>query len=115
MSSNRIEKVNSLVEREVNNIFLKDINFPDGILVTLTRVDCTANLIEARVYISVYPEENTQKIMGILNKLIYGIQQKLNKRLKMRPVPKIIFVSDKTGSKAGRVEELLAQLKNEEK
>ena len=115
MSSNRIAKVNSLLQREINNIFLKDINFPDGVLVTLTDVDCTANLIEARVYISVYPEEKTEIIMKILNKLIYGIQQKVNKRLKMRPIPKIIFVADKTVSKAGRVEELLAQLKNEEK
>jgi ribosome-binding factor A len=113
--SNRVDKVNSLLQHEINNIFLKDLNFPDGILVTLTHVDCTANLIEAKVYISVFPEENTEKIMRILNKLIYGIQQKVNKRLKMRPIPKIIFTADKTISKAGRVEELLAQLKNEEK
>ncbi|MDP3883269.1 MAG: 30S ribosome-binding factor RbfA [Candidatus Staskawiczbacteria bacterium] len=112
--SNRVEKVNSLLQHEINNIFLKDLNFPDGILVTLTQVDCTSNLIEAKVYISVFPEENTENIMKILNKLIYGIQQKVNKRLKMRPIPKIIFVADKGVARAGRVEELLAQLKDQE-
>jgi ribosome-binding factor A len=120
--SNRVERVNSLLYRELSKIIQQDIEFSlpagrqaEGVLVTLSRVECTANLIEAKVYISVFPEENSEKIMKILNKLIYGIQQKVNKKLKMRPIPKIIFVSDNGGAKAGRVEELLAQLKNEEK
>ena len=113
--NNRIEKVNSLLEHEINNIFLKDFNFPDGVLVTLTRVVCTANLIEAKVYISVFPEVNTDMIMKILNKIVYAIQQKINKKLKMRPIPKIIFFIDKNVAKADRIEELLESLKKEEK
>lgn len=113
--SNRIEKVNSLLGREINSIFLKDFNFPEGVLVTLSRVDCTANLIEAKVYISVFPDDREDEIMKFLNRAVYAIQQKINKKLKMRPIPKIIFVIDKNFSKAGRVEELLSQLKNQEK
>ena len=113
--SNRVEKVNSLLEREINNIFLKDFNFPDGVLVTLTYVAATTNLIEAKVYISIYPENRAGEVMKFLGRAVYVIQKKVNKRLKMRPIPKIIFVFDKQGAKAGRVEELLSQLKNQEK
>ena len=53
---NRIEKVNSLLEHEIGKILLHDFAFNPEILVTLTRVDTSSNLIEAKVYISVFPE-----------------------------------------------------------
>lgn len=111
--NNRIEKVNSLLEREISKIIQREIMFPEGVLATLTRVDCTPNLIEAKVYISAYPEEKSGEIFKILNKEVYSIQQQINKKLKMRPIPKIIFVIDKKEAEAGRIEELLEQLKKQ--
>ncbi len=108
--TNRIEKVNSLLQREISKIILRDFNF-QGSLVTLTHVDATANLIEARAYISVLPEEKTDKVVEVLNGGVYDVQQKINKMLNMRPVPKIIFKKDKEISKASRVEELLEKIK----
>lgn len=112
--SNRIEKVNSLLEHEVGNILLRDFNF-QGSLVTLTRVEATGNLIEAKAYISVMPEENSKKIIDVLEKAVYDVQKKIDKKLNMRPVPKIIFVADENIKEATRVEELLEQLKKEKK
>ena len=112
--SKRIEKVNSLLEQEISKIILRDFYFPDT-LVTLTHVDSSANLIQAKVYISIYPDEKIDKIIEILNKGVYSVQQKINKLLKMRPIPKIKFVKDEELVKAGRVEELINQLKNNEK
>ena len=111
--NNRIQKVNSLLEREISKIILRDFYFSEA-LVTLTHVDASANLIEAKVYISVLPDEKIDKIVAILNKGAYSIQQKINKLLKMRPIPKIKFVKDKELIKAGRVEELLNDIKREE-
>ena len=108
--SKRIEKVNSLLEHEISKILLKDFAFSPEILVTLTRVDATANLIEAKVYISVYPEAKSGGILNALNKSAFAIQQQINKILKMRPVPKIKFVKETEISKGARVEELLAQI-----
>jgi len=115
MSNNRIDKVNSLLEREISKILQREIFFPAGVLVTLTHVEATANLIEAKVYISTLPEEKSGEVLKILQKEVAGVQRKINKKLNMRPIPKIIYVLDKETSKAGRVEELLGQLKNQGK
>jgi len=115
MSINRLEKINSLLRDEVSKIILRDFEFSPSILVTLTRVDTSANLIEAKVYISVFPDDKADEIVRILNKGIYDVQYKINRTLRQRPIPKLRFVKDKEISKAGRVEELLAGLKNEEK
>lgn len=113
--SNRIEKVNSLLEHEIGRILLRDFAFSPEILVTLTHVDTTANLIDAKVYISVFPEEKSAGILNALQKSVYDVQCKINRTLRMRPIPKIKFVKDKDIAKAGRVEELLSGLKKEEK
>ena len=107
--SNRIEKVNSLLEHELSKIIFRDFAFSPEILVTLTRVDTTANLIEAKVYISVFPEEKSAGIINALNKSIYDVQYKINRTLRMRPIPKIKFVKETETSKAAKVEELLVK------
>ena len=111
--ANRIDRVNSLLEREISKVLLRDFEFFDA-MVTLTHVDATLNLIEARAYISVFPEEKADKIIAILNRGVYEIQQKINKMLNMRPIPKITFVKDEKIKEAARVEELLGKLKKPE-
>ena len=106
----RISKVNSLLEHEISKIIARDFTFT-GNLVTLTHVDASANLIQAKAYISVLPEESTDKVIEVLNKGVHDVQKKINKLLNMRPIPKIIFVRDKDTSEALRVEELLEKIK----
>lgn len=107
----RIQRVSQLIKKELSQLLLKEVDFPEGVLVTITRVETSANLFQAKVYISVMPEEKLSKVLQILDKLIYFLQQRLNKRLKMRPIPRIIFMEEKTTAEAGRVEELLEQVK----
>jgi ribosome-binding factor A len=113
--SERIPKINQLLKRELGQLILKEIDFPKGILVTVTRVETMANLIEAKVYVSVMPETQTAKILRILDRMVYYLQQKINKRLKMRPVPKIRFLEEKETSEAARIEEILEDLKEGKK
>jgi len=103
-------RVNQLIKKELAQIILREINFPESILVTVTRVDTSANLIQAKVYVSVIPEEKLPDALEILDKSIYFLQQLLNKRLKMRPIPRIIFVQEKKTQEAARIEELLEKI-----
>jgi len=108
----RTEKINSLLEHEVGKIVLKEFYFP-GTMITLTHVDTSANLIEAKVYISTYPETRLEEIVEILNRNVYGVQHQINRLLRMRPIPKLKFVKDKDLIKAGKMEELLVKIKEE--
>jgi ribosome-binding factor A len=109
--SNRIEKVNSLLQHEIGKIILRDFAFSPEILVTLTRVETTANMIEAKAYISVFPEEKSAGIVNALQKSVYDIQYKINRTLRMRPIPKIRFVKETEISHAAKIEELLFKTK----
>jgi ribosome-binding factor A len=106
----RIQRVNQLVKREISQIILRSVELPKDVLTTVTRVDVSRNLIQVKVYISVLPEINRPDVMKILNRNIFHLQQILNKRLNMRPMPKIIFVEEVATVEAGRIEELLTEI-----
>lgn len=107
----RIQRVNQLVKKELGQIILREFDFPKNVLVTITRVETSSNLIHTRIYVSVLPEEQASQVLQILNGRIYEIQQLLNKRLRMRPIPKIQFIEEKITREAGRIEELLEKIK----
>jgi ribosome-binding factor A len=111
--SRRILRLNELIQKEINQIILREIEFPVNILVTLTRVEIASDLSEAKVYISCLPDSGLDGAIKILKTNIYGIQQQLNHRLDIRMVPRIRFVEEKQTKEAGRVEELLEKIRRQ--
>jgi ribosome-binding factor A len=109
--TNRISRVNQLIRKELSQIILREVEFQPDVLVTLTRVETVPNLSESRVYISCIPEAEQEKVLSVLKSRIWHLQQLLNKRLRMRPIPKIIFLKEKETLEAGRIEEILTKLK----
>ena len=110
---NRIAQVEELMRHELANILLREVEMPEGAVVTLTRVVAAGNLQQARVYMSVVPDEKGGEALKVLSQNIYEIQQILNGRLKMRPVPKIQWVLETATAEAQHIEELLDKIKKQ--
>ena len=111
--SKRLLKVNALIREEVAKIILREIECPEDVLITVTRVETTPNLAESTVFVSVMPEQKEEKILGILEKNVYFLQQKINERLRMRPIPRIGFRGEEKTKEAARIEKILERLKKE--
>ena len=111
--SKRIQQVDALIKRELSQILLREIEFSPDILVTVTRVETSSNLIESNIWVSALPEKGLKGSLEILNKNIYILQQKLNQRLRMRPIPRIKFLEERKTGEAGMVEEILEKLKDD--
>ena len=109
-ASKRIQRLNQLIKREVAQLILREVEFPRDILVTVTRVETTHDLKESKAFISVFPKRE-EEVLKLLNQKLYFLQKKIDKRLKMRPVPKISFWKEKRTAEAGRIEEILERLK----
>ncbi len=106
----RVPRLNQLLKREVGKIILRDIDLPDNVLATITEVETSPNLIQAKIYISALPDEKLDEVMVILNSQVYFIQKEINDKLRIRPVPKIIFKKEDKTRTAAKVEELLAEI-----
>jgi len=109
--SNRFKKLNDLLRDEAGKMLKKELEF-NGVLVTVVRAVVSPTLEHATIWISVLPESQRETVLQKINQKIYNLQQILNKRLAMRPVPKIRFEIDKTEEKAARIEKLLQKSQN---
>lgn len=109
-SPRRIEKLNILLQKELAKILDEELEFPEGNLVTVIRVSISSDAYYAVVFISILGKD-LHKSLEILEKNIYYIQKLLNRRLRMRPVPKIRFTIDEGEMKRETVEKFLTELK----
>lgn len=114
MGSFRIKKVNKLILELMSQILQAECQFPDNSLVTILGVETSKDLLYSKITISVFPAEKRQTALDYLNKNIYELQQFLNKKLDMHPVPKIRFALDATEEEAAKIEKLLKKLEERE-
>ncbi len=114
-SIRRIERLQIKIREELGKIIAKEFDFAFGTLVTITRTELSEDLTAVRIYISVMPERSEQNVLAEMKKDIYDVQQKFNKKMEMRPVPRIRFVIDETVREAAKIEEDLYNLKNKDK
>ena len=106
----RIEKVNKLIKQEVGKIILSEINFPKDVMVTVVKVEVSKDLRYADVFVSVFPFRKKEEAKEMLKENIYFMQKILNKRLFMKPLPRIRFVIDDAGEYVGKIDELINRL-----
>lgn len=109
----RIDQINELIKRELCKLFLKEIDFPSDCLVTITKVETSKDLEQAKVWVSILPIDNQGKILGIINKNLGHLQHLLAQILVMRQTPKLIIKQDATEQEAARIDELLNQISQE--
>lgn len=109
----RTVRLNQLIKEELSKIILKEVDFQEGTILTLTKVDTSPDLVSSKVYFSVMPEGKTEDASRSLNSEIYEIQRLLNRKLKIRKVPKINFIYDKGAGKAEKIEEILEKIKED--
>jgi len=106
----RVKSINELIKNHMGDILLKELDLKPGILVTVSKVDTSPDLRYTRIFVSVFPEKETQYVKKALHNGIYQIQGVLNKRLVMKPIPRISFEIDRTEAEAQKVEDILKEL-----
>jgi ribosome-binding factor A len=111
--SNRLLRVNELLQREVS-AFLRKRYTSESVAITITSVEITGDLREAKVYYSVLGDEIQAEKTG---KWLRGrrdeIREMLAKNVIIRHVPLLTFVHDNHAPRTLRVETLLGEIDKE--
>ncbi len=104
----RIEKIDSILMREISMILTSELNDPKLGFPTVTAVDVAPDYNTAKVYVS-FLGKNYKKRDGIeaLRRSKGHIKSLLAKRVKMRKIPDLTFEVDDTLDKVERIEEIL--------
>ncbi|HIE03621.1 MAG TPA: 30S ribosome-binding factor RbfA [Candidatus Latescibacteria bacterium] len=114
MSFSRMEKVGSLLRREISSVLRTKVKDPRVRSVAVTGVEVTEDLRHARAYVSVMgsPQEQKEAIEG-LNRASKFIRAELGRRLRIKRVPEIAFLRDTSYEYGAHIEELLRKVREE--
>jgi ribosome-binding factor A len=109
----RISKINELVRQQVSEIISRELNLKPGVFLTIAKVDTSPDLRYTRIFVSIFPEKETNYALETLKKETYFIQGKLNKKLFLKIIPKIEFSVDTTELNADNIEKILNDIKKD--
>src|ERR1700750_2517043 len=97
--SKRQKQIGSLLNEELNDIFRRlNLNMLDGGMVSISSVKVTPDLLEARVYISLFQVKNADEVMKKLEDRAWDVKRELASRVKqqLRRIPELKFFKDDT-------------------
>jgi ribosome-binding factor A len=110
--SRRIERLNSLIRRDLSDLIRNEVKDPRVAgEISVTRVDTSADVQHAKVYVSVYGtlREKEDAIAG-LDDASGFIRRQLRGRLETRNVPVLRFVLDESLDEGNEMLRLLDSL-----
>ena len=115
--SHRIERVNTLLRREISDLIQHTLRDPRlGEFVAVTEVDTSPDLQLARVYVSsMGGQEEEKKVLSALSAAAVFLRTELAKKVRLRRMPELNFYWDNSIEHGDRILRLLDQISEEEK
>jgi ribosome-binding factor A len=114
--SRRVERVASLIRREVSELLIggiKDERVSQG-MVSVTTVEVAGDLQHCKIFVSVFgSEDDRSQTMEGLRSASSFVKGELGRRLKMRRTPEVVFVLDRGIERGTSVLGLLNRLEEE--
>jgi len=103
------------MKQEIADILMRRIKDPRIGFVTVTDVELSDDLKNAKVFVSIYGGSKEETLKGLKSATAF-IRQELGKRMRMRVVPEILFRFDSTVEQGAHIMELLHEIeKGQEK
>ena len=111
MPSNRIERINEDVQRILATLLrnIKDPRINQG-MISVTAVDTTGDLRQAKVFLSVYGLKSEKEFMKGLKSASGFLRRELGQSLSLRFTPELTFELDKSIEHGSRINTILNNL-----
>jgi len=107
----RPERVGDLIRQEITSLLAREVHDPGIGFITVTRVQVTTDLQVARVfYTTLGTDAQRRDTTRALRRATPFLRHQIGERLRLRRVPTLEFVFDKSVETQDRVERLLQEI-----
>ncbi|MBQ8050133.1 MAG: 30S ribosome-binding factor RbfA [Bacteroidaceae bacterium] len=109
MDSTRQNKVARLIQKELSEIFVAQTRLMRGVIVTVSQCRISPDMSVCRVYLSVFPSERAEEIVGNITANQRQLRFDLGTRMRhqLRIIPELKFFVDDSLDYAEHIDELL--------
>ncbi|HLO81107.1 MAG TPA: 30S ribosome-binding factor RbfA [Chitinophagaceae bacterium] len=114
----RQKQVAGVIQEEMNDIFNRmGLTMIDGGMVSISGVKITPDLLEARIYLSLFQVGDPKKLIQYFDDRKSEIKRELTSRVKhqLRRMPELKFFLDDTLDQVFKMEEIFKKLNEEKK
>jgi len=113
--SRRTERLNEVFRREISKLLEREVNDPRlGNFISVTRVEISHDLRNAKVFVSVLGEEsNKLEVIEGFNAASNYLRRKISENIRLRVIPHLSFYYDESIELGARVLKVLDQVSNE--
>ncbi|MBI3120005.1 MAG: 30S ribosome-binding factor RbfA [Candidatus Kerfeldbacteria bacterium] len=108
----RTEQVGAVIQRSLSEILHREVEFPEGVLVSILGVKVSRDLHYAKSVISILPKTAESEVLGILRERLGVIRKELGTYLTTKFTPKLTFELDHSQERAHHMNDLLDHLEN---
>lgn len=109
--SNRMDKVNETLKKEISHIIDQDLKNQNITgLISVTKVKTAPDLRTARVYISLLNSKSKKNTLEGIKKASGYIRTEIAKRVNLRYTPELIFEIDESMEYGARIENILKEI-----
>jgi ribosome-binding factor A len=105
----RSERVSDQMKQEIADILMRKIKDPRIGFVTVTDVEISHDLRNAKVFVSIYGGDKEATIEGLSSAAAF-IRAELSGRMRLRRVPELLFRIDSTAERGAHIMELLREI-----
>jgi len=112
----RLDKINSLLFRELNNLLIREPfekNGQNNIILSITKIETSKDLHYAKVFFTIMPLKYRGQAKYFLDAQRSEWQKIIGDKIAIKYTPRLQFVFDKGQQNAFVVEEILNKLKHE--
>ncbi|MDN5346690.1 MAG: ribosome-binding factor [Clostridia bacterium] len=110
----RVRRIAEQMKKEIAQILQDELKDPRVGFVTVTEVELSTDLRYAKVYVSIYGDEEAKKqSLEGLSKATGFIRREIGKRISLRHTPEIVFRFDESIERGDRIARLISQIKEE--
>ncbi len=102
----RSERVSDQMKHEIADILMRKIKDPRVGFVTVTDVEVSADLKNAKAFVSILGGDKEQTMRGLASATPF-IRSELGKRMRLKFMPELIFRFDNTVERGAHIMELL--------
>ena len=111
--SHRIAQINSLLQSEIA-VFLSREVYSDDYLATITYVNCSPDLKQAKIGVSVLPEKFLGTALKTIRKHSSHLNKYLKKKLNLKFIPKLIWQADDREIAAASLDDIIKKIHEED-
>ena len=111
MQETRQNKIARLLQKELSIIFQEQTRATHGTMVSVTRTKISPDLSVCTAYLSIFPSERAEELLGNISQNQKAIRYALGQRVRnqLRIVPELRFFIDDSLDYIDRIDELLRQ------